>query len=99
VRDVNGEPVPPGARATMVFGADGRLTGSSFCNSYSGTYSTTGEEITIGQTIVTRKACPPEVMKLEQAFLAVLRGTTRFAVKAGALSLRGTGSSALTAQR
>jgi heat shock protein HslJ len=64
-----------GTRLSMVFGADGRLTGSAGCNSYGAGFTADGRGIRIGAPAATRKACarPDGVMAQEAAFLAALQ--------------------------
>jgi heat shock protein HslJ len=78
VQSVGGSPIVPKSRATVTFGADGMVSGSSSCNSYRGSYTITGEGLTIGQTAGTRKACLPDLMAQETTFLGVLRDVRRF---------------------
>jgi len=54
------------------FGSEGRVSGSTGCNRFSGTYNQDGDALTIGTLATTRKACRPEAMKREQQFLALL---------------------------
>jgi heat shock protein HslJ len=63
-----------GTQLTLVFGADGRLSGSAGCNTYSASYSADGRGIRIAAPAATRKACaqPDGVMAQEAAFLAAL---------------------------
>lgn len=63
-----------GTSLTMSFGADGRLSGSAGCNTYTAPYTADGRGVHIGAPATTRKACalPLGVMAQEQAFLAAL---------------------------
>jgi heat shock protein HslJ len=54
------------------FGSDGRVSGSTGCNRFSGTYCQDGDALTIGTLATTRRACLPEVMRREQQFLTLL---------------------------
>jgi putative lipoprotein len=60
------------------FRSDGIVGGSSGCNRFTGTYTQKGDELTLGPLATTRMACRPEVMELEQQFLAML-GNVRYA--------------------
>jgi heat shock protein HslJ/membrane-bound inhibitor of C-type lysozyme len=64
--------------ATLRFGADGRVSGSSSCNRYSGGYTLTGEGLTFSQMASTRRACAPELMKQEAALFEALGQVQRF---------------------
>jgi heat shock protein HslJ len=96
-----------GSALTVVFAADGKVSGSAGCNHYSATYSTSGHNLRIGQPAATRKWCPqPDgVMEQEDRFLRALASAAtwrldgdrlelRTAADALALSLRATPSTA-----
>lgn len=86
VQSLDGAAVPEGPRATLSFGpVAGRVAGSAFCNNYTGGYTLTAEGLTFGPAAVTRKACLPDVMKQEQAFLAALQEVRRFGLSTDGL--------------
>lgn len=91
-----------GTTLTMVFGADGRLSGSAGCNTYTASYTADGRGIHIGPPAATRKACaqPEGAMAQEAAFLAAL-GTVATQQREGDwLELRTTdGALAVSARR
>jgi heat shock protein HslJ len=66
--------VPIGAAPiNITFSADGSLTGSSGCNSYSASYRVDGPALTIGVPVLTnRMMCETLVMIQEQRFLSLL---------------------------
>jgi heat shock protein HslJ len=66
--------VPIGnAPITVTFGADGNLTGSSGCNSYSAPFRVDEPALTIGTPVESsRMRCDSLVMIQEQRFLALL---------------------------
>lgn len=59
---------------------DGTVTGSSGCNRYRAAYEVTGERLHITPAVTTRRLCSPEVMTIENRFLACLGEVTRFEV-------------------
>ena len=65
----------------------GRVSGSSGCNNYNGTISRgeTATSITVGPLMTTRKACPPEIMNLEQRYTAALQGAESWSFRLGLL--------------
>ena len=72
--DVEGwETVAPSARF-----ADGRVGGSTGCNSYGGPYSADGDTIEFGQISSTMRACPPPADAVERAYLAALEQVARW---------------------
>jgi len=55
---------------SAIFGKDGRMTGSSGCNSYSGTFNKTGTSLSFGPVSITHLACTePGEMEIENSFL------------------------------
>jgi heat shock protein HslJ/uncharacterized lipoprotein YbaY len=100
VHDINGAAPVEKSRVTLSFGQDGRVSGSSSCNSYSGSYKIAGENLTIGQTIGTMKACATPLMNQEQAFLGILRGVQRFEIRPdGTLVLQAADKRSIAARR
>jgi heat shock protein HslJ len=93
VEDVNGGGIIDRSRGTLLFtgtedGEEPRVGGRAFCNRYTARYELTGEGLTIGNAAVTRMACAPALMDLEQKFLDILMNTQRFELtETGALVL------------
>jgi heat shock protein HslJ len=99
VEDISGRGVIDDARATLVFGADGRLSGDTSCNRYFADYKVDGVKLSIGQAGVTRRACVPAVMDQERRLLDVLNAVDTFAIDAsGALVLHTPAGATLTAR-
>jgi heat shock protein HslJ/uncharacterized membrane protein len=100
VQAINGTTLGEGSRVSMSFGPEGRVSGHASCNTYSGKYTLTGEALTIGQAVSSRKACLPALMTQEAAFLAVLGAVHRFEMAAaGTLVLHAAGKRTITATR
>jgi heat shock protein HslJ len=102
VEDVMGGGVIDSAKVTLAFDGQGRVSGRSACNRYSGGYDLTGEGVSFGQIAVTRMACAPALMELERKMLEALSQVRRFDFDAtGALLLIGgpEGTRLLTARR
>jgi heat shock protein HslJ len=78
------------ASVTIEFQEDGTFNGNAGCNSYSGTYTTDGQQINLGQPIATLMFCgdPPGVMDQEQAYLAAIPNAATYAFVNGSLELR-----------
>ncbi|MBL8225339.1 MAG: META domain-containing protein [Chromatiales bacterium] len=71
--------VVTGSTLTMAFGADGRVTGSAGCNSYTAAWSQQGDRLSLGPPAATRLPCAEvAVMEQEQLFLRAL-GTVAIA--------------------
>lgn len=66
------DPVPDGVDITAVF-EEGRIGGSSGCNTYGGSFTADGEDaVSVGPLMGTRMACEAEKMDQEQRYLSVL---------------------------
>ena len=60
-------------QVSAIFGKDGIITGSSGCNSYSGSFNQSGNNLTFNQIVVTRMACLDQgTMEIETMFLKLL---------------------------
>lgn len=68
----SGAGVEPGGPAPTATFQDGRITGTTGCNRYAGTYAIDGGRMTIEPGATTMKACPPPAGEVEQAYLAAL---------------------------
>lgn len=100
VEDVDGQGIVDSSHGTLNFTADGKVTGRSFCNSYNGSYTVTGNSLTIGRLASTKMACPPASMNLETRFSDVLAAVSRFELSAnGALVLHADDGRTITARR
>jgi heat shock protein HslJ len=85
-RDAVSSPLPD-TEVTANFAADGKLSGSSGCNTYSATYQADRGRIKISEPISTFMACEEAIMEQEQAYLAALPLATHYTVEGSTLSL------------
>ena len=89
--DSQGNLVPflSGSVITAKFGQDGTLSGSSGCNTYSGSYQLDGDQLQIGPLASTMMAClePAGLMDQETAYLQVLSTAASFRLADGKLEL------------
>jgi heat shock protein HslJ len=77
-----------GTKVTIRFGADGRVNGSSGCNSYSGTYRLRGSDASFGRMISTMRACLDQrANQQEQSYLAALQSASRFRLSSNQLTI------------
>jgi len=78
----------PGTEVSVVFAADGRITGTGGCNRFSGSYETgEGGALSFSPLAATRMACPPEITSQEDSFFVALGRVTRFDIEGDRLSL------------
>ncbi len=73
--------------AYVEFKNDGTLTGFGGCNSVNGTYIATDRTIDVARIAVTRKACPPLVMRAESAFVGTLESAVAYQIVGSTLTL------------
>jgi heat shock protein HslJ len=80
--------VVPGTTVTIKFGEDGRVGGSTGCNSYGGTYEVRGDTISFGRLVSTRRACLDQnANQQEQRFLSALEAANRFRLSSNRLTI------------
>ena len=80
--------VVAGTTVTLRFGEDGRASGSTGCNSYSGTYQVHGDTISFSRLVSTRRACLDQnANQQEQRFLSTLEAANRFRLSSNRLTI------------
>ncbi len=81
-------PVVVGTTVTLKFGEDNRASGSTGCNSFSGTYQVRGDNISFSRLVSTRRACLDQnANEQEQRFLSTLGAANRFRLSKGRLTI------------
>ena len=80
-------PAVPDVDATLIFGEDGTLTGSTGCNELGGDYLVEGDQITFVQIVSTLILCPELQMAQEEAMLRVLMETASFKIEGDTLTI------------
>jgi len=80
-------PAVPDVEATLIFGEDGTLAGSTGCNELNGEYTVEGDQITFGQIVSTLILCPDLQMAQEDAMLRVFAGTASFKIEGDTLTI------------
>jgi len=83
--------VPAGVVATLVF-SEGRVAVEAGCNTGGGTAEIGETTLTFGPIGLTKMACGPDAMAVEQAVTSVLAGTVDHAIEADSLTLSGAGT-------
>lgn len=82
VEDIDQGGVIDNAMVTIEFLEDGRISGSTGCNRFSGSLKTEEATFVVSKTITTRRACVPAIAKQEQRFLSALNEAAYFKVEA-----------------
>jgi len=77
-----------GSELTLEFGTDGSVSGNSGVNTFSGTFESTGDTVSITGLASTKMAGEPELMEQETAYLKALQSATTWSVTRGSLDLR-----------
>ena len=91
VEDINRTGIIDNSRLTLTFGEDGRVSGSTNCNGFSGTYTVDDAKLTLGALMMTRRACLAEALsRQEQKYTSALDGELSWTITDdGALELTG----------
>ena len=77
-----------GTTVTLKFGEDGRASGSTGCNAYSGTYQVRGDTLSFGRLISTRRACLDQnANQQESRFISALESANRFRLASNRLTI------------
>ena len=82
-------------RPRLEFGADGRVTGYTGCNSVSGSWRLEGGVVRIGPLVMTKRACLGEGDEMERRFLKAVNSTTGLSIESGRLVAQGEGGARL----
>lgn len=85
---LNGNAPAPGTTVTANFGEDGRLTGSSGCNSYQTPFEVEGNSISVDLIAGTLMACPEPIGSQETAFLTALQTAATYQIQGEELALQ-----------
>jgi heat shock protein HslJ len=83
---LNGQPAQPGG--TINFDSNGQVNGSSGCNSYFGTYETSGDKLTFSEMGSTLMACMEPMMQQETDFFQMMSSVKSYSVEDDVLSLK-----------
>ena len=75
------------SKNSITLSKDGNLSGNVGCNSFSGTFSATNNQIKFGAIASTMMACPDPIMQQESTILKVFDGTTNFSLASGLLTI------------
>jgi heat shock protein HslJ len=79
----------PDAAFMATFADDGTVSGTSGCNTFSGSYTVDGDSMSFGQLAATQMACAEDVMAQEAGVLGALDRVTSFAIRGNELTLLG----------
>ncbi|HKY16012.1 MAG TPA: META domain-containing protein [Microthrixaceae bacterium] len=63
---------------TLELGTDGTASGNAGCNRFTGTYLADGNKVTFDALATTKMSCEPDVMAVEQQYLAALDNVVAF---------------------
>jgi heat shock protein HslJ len=93
-------PASNAGAASLAFAPAGRLSGSTGCNSFSGSYTATSSDLTIQLGPMTQRACTGAGLSAQEtAVTAQLPRVTGYAIDGGALTMTGAGDVELFSYR
>ncbi|GGC85955.1 META domain-containing protein [Vreelandella lutescens] len=88
---INGNPITAADNAReahiVLHTESDRLAGATGCNTLSGRYQHTGQQLTFHPIATTKMACPAAQMRSEQAMLSALQHTKRWGISGSRLEL------------
>jgi ABC-type amino acid transport substrate-binding protein/heat shock protein HslJ len=84
-----------GTQITALFGADGKVTGTDSCNTYTAPYTVSGKSLTVGAPVLTSMACPEDVALQAQTYIAALQLSQSYQVSGNQLNITGSGGQKL----
>ena len=100
VENIDGKPTMKAHKPSLSFGTDAQLSGSGSCNRYFGSYTLSGEGLTISGIGSSMMMCEQPIMDQEARLLDTLRNTQRFEIAPdGRLSLRAKDGRSIIARR
>jgi heat shock protein HslJ len=88
--EIDGSPVPADQSKRephLVLDAAGRVSGSTGCNRFTGSYQQDGNGFHFTPLAVTKMACPPPLDALERSFLQAMAATAALRQSGNALEL------------
>lgn len=84
---ISGQPALAGTMVTANF-SGGQVTGSGGCNTYSASFSTNGNNVSISYPVGTQIACAPEVLEQETRYFQSLSSAATYEISGNNLTLR-----------
>lgn len=86
--DIGRDTLADASKTELRIDPDGKVSGSTGCNRFTGTATIAGTNLTFSPLATTRMACEPGLMRQESGILAALQSVKSFAfVKDGRLNL------------
>lgn len=85
--EIGGSAVSGSANSDLTIEREGKVHGSAGCNRLMGGLKGDREKVSFGPLATTKKLCPEEVMKQEQAFLQALGATRAYVANKVSLEL------------
>lgn len=88
VKSIKGMPVIGNSTAYIEFSNENRVSGSSSCNRFFGTFIRDDSKMTISETGSTRTICAAPLMEQERRFLSVLGNIESMTLANGSVSFK-----------
>ncbi len=83
--ELAGAAIAPDSGITATFAADGSVTGSGGCNTYSASWKSDGTSLTVGPIAATLSSCDSSTDALESSYLAALQAAATWSLDGSAL--------------
>ncbi|UZK68816.1 META domain-containing protein [Sphingomonas sp. S1-29] len=100
VETVAGSDVSADSNATLLFAADGKLSGNASCNRLIANYVTEGGMLAISDVGTTRMTCSAALMEQERRLVELLAGVSGYQIDAaGTLTLTSQSGAVVVARR
>ena len=88
LKNLCGEGVPVGSRASVAFAADGSISGHGGVNRFRGLLTASDATVKVGPLMSTKMAGPPALNALESKYLKALGAATEFTAEGNSLRVR-----------
>lgn len=86
---LNGQPPVPATSVTLNFNADNQVGGNGSCNSFGGTYTTSGNSLKIAELASTMMACADQAInEQESAYFQALQSVATYEIANNQLTLK-----------
>lgn len=80
IAGIDGKPPVAESTPTLAFDAEGKVSGNGSCNRFFGSYTLTGEGLTVGEVGSSMMMCDEPLMDQERVMFDILAGVARFEI-------------------
>lgn len=88
--------LPEGGKEMFIqFSSDGKASGTTGCNNFTGTADISGSRMKFSPLATTRMMCPEQIMNYERSFLDAIQRTASYSINGSMLTLKDASGNAL----